>query len=68
MEKLLDECDACKGSGKQSQEPLPANVVARYGPTSCPKCNGRGKLLTEAGRAVKEVIEHVQDNGMNRGV
>ena len=63
---LLQDCQKCGGSG---QKPGPnastgggsfsQRVVATYGDNKCGACRGTGKELTEAGRAVESVVEHV---------
>lgn len=68
MEQLLEACDDCQGTGylpppaPPPQGSFGPRVVMMYQET-CSKCNGRGKLLTEAGKAIKAVLDHVQQNG-----
>jgi hypothetical protein len=34
-------------------------IIERYGDNKCGACRGTGKELTEAGRAIESVVEHV---------
>jgi len=60
MEALLELCPVCGGTGQRPQEPLPRNVISRYGDFTCSKCGGSGKLLTESGKLVQEVIDRYE--------
>ena len=67
MEPLLEECPVCKGTGRPPDPPpQPGGSfrhVVRYDPNPCSGCNGRGNVLTDAGRAVAAVFEHMNNRG-----
>lgn len=68
VEPLLETCDKCGGTG-QTRPPPDPNAGASFGPRrlaypeACPKCQGKGRVLTEIGRAVAEVYDHVRTHG-----
>lgn len=64
---LLKDCQTCGGNG---QKPDPnasssggsfgqGRQVETFGDNKCGACRGTGKELTEAGKAVESVVEHV---------
>lgn len=64
LDDLLQDCQKCGGSG---QKPSPnastgggfGQHVTIYGDNKCEVCRGSGKELTEAGKAIESVVEHV---------
>lgn len=64
MEPLFETRDQCGGTGETRPPPTPP--AGSYGPRiiaythePCPKCNGQKRVLTAAGKAVGEVMEHL---------
>lgn len=72
MEELLKKCEKCGGNGSgvmtkesawsASLPPQKANEAEVVG-GRCPACNGRGKILTEEGKRIREVMKHVECGG-----
>ncbi len=73
-DNLLRDCQTCGGTGEKpvsyaasssddhsfSQEGhVPGSVVGSYDRNPCGACGGTGKELTEDGKAVGQVVEHI---------
>jgi DnaJ-class molecular chaperone len=68
MDQLFETCDQCRGTGQT--QPTPERASGSFGrrvigSTSerCAKCNGAGRVLTAAGQAIRDVVEHVGSHG-----
>ena len=69
MEQLLETCDQCDGTGREKEQPQ--RNQSGYGmrvvgviSADCGKCKGVGRILTATGRAIRDVIRHVEAHGM----
>ena len=63
MDRLIEPCAQCGGAGKARPRQESHGAIDKISSDVCPTCNGKGRVLTEAGKAVSEVMQHVVAGG-----
>ena len=67
VDDLILTCDKCSGTGLppqpvQTPGGFGVRVVAVYG--QCDRCFGKGKVMTESGKAILALIHHHNSGGV----
>ena len=64
VEDVIAVCEKCEGTGQiiapeaMSSGPFVSSPLATTG-KSCDRCGGKGQVLTETGRAIAAVVQHM---------
>ena len=59
LEDVIARCDKCRGTGQLVPPEVTTSDPNATTGKSCDRCGGKGQVLTETGRVIAAVIQHV---------